>query len=133
MNTYSYHIFYFPFPWLLSLDVGKSFSHQVDLHHIPVSDNFLWERKHINDKNPTIPTTEQNLKNARELFEERQYFFDFVHPVLCDIILFIYLIRMFELVIIQHASMSRLSSEVTKVSAFTGVNNKRVTDRISSL
>lgn len=41
MNTYSYHIFYFPFPWLLSLDVGKSFSHQVDLQHIPVSDNFF--------------------------------------------------------------------------------------------
>lgn len=41
--------------------------------------------------------------------------------------------RMFELIIIQRASMLRFSGEVTKVSSLTGANNKEVAKRIGSL
>ena len=41
--------------------------------------------------------------------------------------------RMFELVIVQRASMLRFSGEVTKVSALKGKNNKEISERIGSL
>ena len=41
--------------------------------------------------------------------------------------------RMFELVIIQRASMLRFSGEVTKVSALKGDDNKKISERIASL
>lgn len=85
MSLYSYHIFYFPFRWSLPADADKPFSQQADLEHIPVSNFSMWERSQLNDRNPQPPVTEQELQEARELFAERQYFFDFVHPVLYDI------------------------------------------------
>jgi Mg2+ and Co2+ transporter CorA len=41
--------------------------------------------------------------------------------------------RMFELVILQRASMLRFSGEVTKVSALKGNDNKKLSERIASL
>ena len=86
MNMYSYHIFYFPFRWSLrEEDERLFFSEQVDLSRIPISGFSMWERCQLDDVNPARLTTEQELQEARELFGERQYFFDFVHPVLYDI------------------------------------------------
>lgn len=84
MNLHSYHIFYFPFRWSLPSDTDKTFSEQVDLNHIPISSYSLWERVQLNEKSTDIPKTDQELQEARELFGERQYFFEFVHPVLYD-------------------------------------------------
>lgn len=81
MELYSYHIFYFPFKWEIPGEEKKLFSEQVDLDHIPVSKNSMWKRVQIDDcKRCTSVTKEQE-----ELFGERQYYFDFVHPVLYDI------------------------------------------------
>ena len=81
MELYSYHIFYFPFKWEIPGEEKKLFSEQVDLEHIPVSKNSMWKRVQIDDcKRCTSVTKEQE-----ELFGERQYYFDFVHPVLYDI------------------------------------------------
>ena len=85
MSLYSYHIFYFPFRWSLPADEGKLFSEQVDLKRIPISKHSMWERTQLDDINQPYYHNEQELKEARELFGERQYYFDFVHPVLYDI------------------------------------------------
>lgn len=81
MNYYSYHIFYFPFKWEIVGDEKKVFSEQVDLKHIPVSSCSMWERVQIDN----VQLSQQvNTKEQEELFAERQYYFDFVHPVLYD-------------------------------------------------
>lgn len=85
MNFHSYHIFYFAFNWSIPANDDKLFSGQVDLDSIPVSEYSMWERVQFNDKEPIVPTDERALQDARELFAERQYYFDFVHPVLYDI------------------------------------------------
>lgn len=85
MSLHSYHIFYFAFKWSLPSKENKLFSEQVDLNNIPILPNSMWERVQLNDKEPIIPLSETDLKEESELFGERQYYFDFVHPVLYDI------------------------------------------------
>lgn len=85
MSPYSYHIFYFPFRWSLPSDAGKPFAQQVELSHLPVSPYSLWERVQLDDSHPYTSTVGKELDEAKELFGERQYYFDFVHPVLYDI------------------------------------------------
>lgn len=85
MSLHSYHIFYFAFKWSLPSKENKLFSEQVDLNNIPILPNSMWERVQLNDKEPIIPLNETDLKEDSELFGERQYYFDFVHPVLYDI------------------------------------------------
>lgn len=81
MSYYSYHIFYFPFKWEIAGEEKKSFSEQVDLKHIPVSSCSMWERMQIDN----VQLSQQvDTKEQEELFAERQYYFDFVHPVLYD-------------------------------------------------
>lgn len=81
MNYYSYHIFYFPFKWEIAGEEKKLFSEQVDLKHIPVSSCSMWERVQIDN----VQLSQQvDKKEQEELFAERQYYFDFVHPVLYD-------------------------------------------------
>lgn len=84
MNLYSYHIFYFPFRWSLPADANKPFSMQANLDHIPVNSFSMWERIQLDKQNPCPPRTEQDLEEAKEMFGEQQYYFDFVHPVLYD-------------------------------------------------
>lgn len=81
MEFYSYHIFYFPFKWEIPGEKKKLFSEQVDLDHIHVSENLMWKRVQIDDSKRCTSVT----KEQEELFGERQYYFDFVHPVLYDI------------------------------------------------
>lgn len=79
---YSYHIFYFPFKWEIPGEEKKLFSEQVDLDHIPISNCSNWERVQL-DKEPRILSPSE-IKEQEELFGERQYYYDFVHPVLYD-------------------------------------------------
>ena len=81
MDYYSYHIFYFPFKWEIAGEENKTFSEQVDLNHIPIATFSAWERVQIDN----VQLSQQvNTKEQEELFAERQYYFDFVHPVLYD-------------------------------------------------
>lgn len=82
MDYYSYHIFYFPFKWEIEGNEKKLFSDQVDLKNIPISSPLMWERVQIDESQYS---RNDNIDEQKELFAERQYYFDFVHPVLYDI------------------------------------------------
>lgn len=85
METYSYHIFYFPFKWELPDEDKKTFSEQIDLKHILVNEYAMWERMQYDPNEKYIPAVGEDTKEREELFGELQYYFDFVHPVLYDI------------------------------------------------
>lgn len=84
METYSYHIFYFPFKWELPGDEHKLFTEQINLERIPISECSLWERVQYNPDEQFTSTDDKAVKERQELFGELQYYFDFVHPVLYD-------------------------------------------------
>ncbi len=71
---YSYHIFYFPFKWdILSKKTSSSFSERIDLDHIQINEYSQWERVYDNQK-----------ETDYLLYNEKNYFYSFVHPVLYD-------------------------------------------------
>ena len=82
MDYYSYHIFYFPFKWEVKGKENEVFSEQVDLDNIPISSHSMWERVQIEDSQYS---QQKDTKEQEELFAERQYYYDFVHPALYDI------------------------------------------------
>ena len=82
---YSYHIFYFPFNWSLKGKNDLNFSKQVDLMDIPVNVGSQWKHVQLDKQSCPEPGT-QMMNDAFTLFNERQYFFDFVHPVLYDMV-----------------------------------------------
>lgn len=82
MNYYSYHIFYFPFKWEIPGEEKKLFSDQIDLNHISISNYSNWDRVQL-DNEPHIVSSSE-IQEQEELFGERQYYYDFVHPVLYD-------------------------------------------------
>ena len=84
METYSYHIFYFPFKWELPGDEQKLFTEQINLERILISECSLWERIQYNPDEQFTSTDDKAVKERQELFGELQYYFDFVHPVLYD-------------------------------------------------
>lgn len=84
METYSYHIFYFPFKWELRGDEDKLFTEQIDLERIPLNTHTFWERIQYEPDKKTSPMDVGNTQEKQELFGELQYYFDFVHPVLYD-------------------------------------------------
>lgn len=71
---YSYHIFIFPFKWDNTKTVGKSFSERFDLTKIKAKDDSSW----VNLPNPLT------AEYATELYNEKNFFYEFVHPVLYD-------------------------------------------------
>ena len=75
MNTYSYHNFMFPFQWRIEGYENKIFSEQINLKNIDYSHSSNWERTFI------TPTAE---KEADDLYNERNYFYEFVHDALYD-------------------------------------------------
>lgn len=83
METYSYHIFYFPFKWELCGDEDKLFTEQIDLERIPLNTHTFWERIQYDSDEKTLPI-DGCIQEKQELFGELQYYFDFVHPVLYD-------------------------------------------------
>lgn len=85
MKSFSYHIFYFPFRWSLESSKNKPFSTQCNLEYVPVSDLSMWERVQLDPSQTKVPLSESEIEEAKELFGEQQYFFEFVHPVIYDI------------------------------------------------
>lgn len=74
MSVYSYHNFMFPFRWRIKGLENKTFSEQIDLRNI---NDFLgsnWERC-------VVPVEEIE---ADDLYNERNYFYEFVHDALYD-------------------------------------------------
>lgn len=86
MYCYSYHIFYFPFRWSLSGDENINFSSQVDLDRVMASGDSQWKRMQLDEQVASGDgnSNPKSVEDACTLFNERQYFFDFVHPVLYD-------------------------------------------------
>lgn len=74
MELYSYHIFMFPFKWECRLGKEKGFSEKINPKNLKINQEGGWERM----SDPKTP------EYKVELFNERNYFYDFVHPVLYD-------------------------------------------------
>ena len=75
MSTYSFHTFMFPFRWKRKDSNGLPFSEQINLQNLRYSVSTNWERSAI------PPTVE---KENDDLYNERNYFYEFVHPALYD-------------------------------------------------
>lgn len=71
---HSYHIFIFPFKWENKRTKHKSFSERFDLKDVKKREDSNW----INLPNPITP------EYATELYNEKNFFYEFVHPVLYD-------------------------------------------------
>jgi len=71
---YSYHIFIFPFKWENLPVTAKTFEERFDLTKIKAKDDSSW----INLPNPI------SAEYATELYNEKNFFYEFVHPVLYD-------------------------------------------------
>ena len=70
----SYHIFYFPFKWENKKMKDRLFAEQTDLSAIPVNPYANWLR------NPGP----LNETEKEQLYNEKNFFYEFVHPVLYD-------------------------------------------------
>lgn len=70
---FSYHIFYFPFKWKYKDRENLLFSEQVDLRNIPVNSYTGWEWD-----------SDMNDMEKDEFYNERNYYYPFVHPILYD-------------------------------------------------
>lgn len=75
MSTYSFHTFMFPFRWKIKGLEDQPFSKQIALQNIRYAQSPGWERCAI------PPTIE---KESDDLYNERNYFYEFVHPALYD-------------------------------------------------
>lgn len=75
MSTYSFHTFMFPFRWRIKGLEDQPFSKQIALQNIRYAQSPGWERCAI------PPTIE---KESDDLYNERNYFYEFVHPALYD-------------------------------------------------
>ncbi len=73
--TYSFHTFMFPFRWKIADLDNRPFSEQIDLNSIQYAQSPNWDR---------ISTSPTNDKETDNLYNERNYFYEFVHPALYD-------------------------------------------------
>jgi hypothetical protein len=71
---YSYHIFYFPFKWEIPEKQAKLFGEQTNLENIRINAWTNWLH------NPVVMDKEE----ADALYNEKNFFYQFVHPVLYD-------------------------------------------------
>ena len=74
MSHYSFHTFMFPFRWKIADLDDRPFSEQIDLHNIRYVDSSNWDRA----------TSTPMGKETDDLYNERNYFYEFVHPALYD-------------------------------------------------
>jgi hypothetical protein len=65
----------FPFRWKVTNNDDKPFTEQIDLNSIRYGQSPYWERV-------GIPPTDE--KESNDLYNERNYFYEFVHPALYD-------------------------------------------------
>lgn len=86
MSVYSYHTFYFPFKWEFTNDDDLFISDKIDIDRIDCKTLSQWQRCYLSAENNSYldPKNKKGIEDAKELFAERQYFFEFVHPVLYD-------------------------------------------------
>jgi len=96
MSAYSYHNFMFPFQWRIQGYDDKTFSEQISLNNIEYSVGSNWERM-------SVPTTESDYDI---LYNERNYFYEFVHDALYDNGKDNSLIRHFERIEPKHENVS---------------------------
>lgn len=75
MSTYSFHTFMFPFRWKIKNLDNNPFSEQIELSSISYAQSPNWERVGIPPKDE---------KENDDLYNERNYFYEFVHPALYD-------------------------------------------------
>ena len=75
MSAYSFHTFLFPFRWRRKDLEDRPFSEQIKLNTIRYAQSPNWERW-------GVPPA--NEKEADNLYNERNYFYEFVHPALYD-------------------------------------------------
>lgn len=75
MSTHSFHTFMFPFRWKIKGLEDKPFSEQIALQNIRYAQSSNWERCAV------PPTIE---KESDDLYNERNYFYEFVHSALYD-------------------------------------------------
>lgn len=75
MSTYSFHTFMFPFRWKVANNEDKPFSEQINLNSIRFGQSLSWER---------VGIPPSNEKESDDLYNERNYFYEFVHPSLYD-------------------------------------------------
>lgn len=71
---HSYHIFYFPFKWKIKRDANQLFADQVSLKNLKPSPYIHWETNYM----------PLNQEEREELYNEKNYYFKFIHPVLYD-------------------------------------------------
>ena len=69
-TVYSYHIFYFPFKW-----------DNLNFNRLPEGNEY-WER--VSSTLPESKSVAQAAPEEKELFNEKQYYFKFVHHLLYD-------------------------------------------------
>ena len=82
-RVYSYHVFYFPFKWDFKDTGNKLFTDRYDVAGLKEAPKQkVWRRTRIRKGVPQRDV--MAMKEASELFGEKQYFFEFVHPVLYD-------------------------------------------------
>lgn len=74
MKQFSSHIFLFPFKWDLKDSDEKVFAERTDLNKIEYCMPSCWERMHKPD----------NIEDEKTLYNEKNYFYKFVHPILYD-------------------------------------------------
>ncbi len=85
MPVISYHTFYFPFKWELPEKRDALLSQQIDVSNIEAIVGSQWERCPLSDEAPHFDDPAgRACSEAKELFAEQQYYFDFVHPALYD-------------------------------------------------
>lgn len=73
-NQYSFHTFMFPFQWKIN-DLNEDlFSEQIKLKNINYAPSNYWERV-------PIPKTDEEKEG---MYNERNYFYQFVHNALYD-------------------------------------------------
>lgn len=76
MKIISYHNFTFPFQWCINGKDQDSFPEQTDLNSIDYAQNTNWQRV---DNNSPCSETDGNV-----LYDERNYFYQFIHNALYD-------------------------------------------------
>jgi Mg2+ and Co2+ transporter CorA len=79
---YSYHIFYFPFRWAVKGRENLLLSEQTDLNGIKIQSRSNWERVRIPDKKTSL--NEEEKEEYKDIYAEKNYYFEFVHSVLYD-------------------------------------------------
>lgn len=74
MSTFSFHTFMFPFQWRIRDFDDRPFSEQINLNNIQYNSSPHWDRI----------TAIADEKENDDLYNERNYFYEFVHPALYD-------------------------------------------------